>query len=208
MSRIKSILASKVTRNIGKVIFILLWIIVITFSFNFITESLSNYFDPEPDWDKVGISTIGTVSSIKTGRPNYTDFTFEVNGEEYMAPSSFSPYGLTYTEKYEILYSKENYEKIKVIEWRPIILEDEEIDFLEIEAKVTKLINSNPFSLDSDFSGIRFEFNLNGKTVDKTQSLPPYFRELYPNIEKVKTCKVKYWKYDPQRAILLLDECR
>ena len=95
-----------------------------------------------------------------------------------------------------------------MIKWKPVILEDEKDDFLEIEAKVTKLINSNPFSLDSDFSGIRFEFNLNGKIIDKTQSLPPNFRELYPNIEKVKSCRVKYWKYDPKRAILLLDECK
>lgn len=156
----------------------------------------------------MGVSTIGTVSIIKNGRPSSISFTFVVDDEEYMASSSFSPYGFTYTEKYEVLYSSENYEKIKVIEWKPVILDNEENDFIEIEGQVVKLINSNPFRFDSDFSDIRFEFNLNDKIIDKTQSLPPCFRELCPSIERIKTCKVKYWKYDPQWAILLLDECK
>ena len=191
-----------------KVIFIILWIIIITIVFKFIIESLSNYFNPEPEWNKVGVNTIGTVSQIKTGRPNYTSFTFEVDGEEYMAESTFSSFGLTYTERYEILYSKENYEKIKVIPWKPVILKSEEDDFFEIEGKVMKLINTNPFSINSDYSKILFKFYIDNVMYEKSQFLPPNFRELYPNIESYKTCKVKYWKYDPQRAILLLNDCK
>lgn len=137
--------------------------------------------------------TIGTLSNRRKGG----NLIYHVDGKDYRT-MLYPLYGHVKPEYYIVKYDSLDPSNVEVCYYCETFLEGEQTFFLN--ARILKIFDSGPRGWC-----VHFEYNVNGTTIDKTQGLPPNFRELYPNLKKNQIYQVECLIDDPQRSILRLD---
>lgn len=143
-------------------------------------------------------STIGVLTKYDSGGANnghYGVLKFKVNDSIFF--SNAVTYDYVLGDKFVIDYEKNNPEINKVREDKPVFLNNEITGITICEIK-----RYNTFF----FNELWFFYWVNGVKYERDYDAPINSDELYPNLKKGNLYKVKYWKENPQRSIILLNE--
>ena len=151
-----------------------------------------------PDWDTIETKTIGTITRIDRGRADGAWFSYMSDGKLHEEFDGLTENGLTLGEKFWIKYcsscSDVFFSKIKSISYLPVFTKDE--NYFETTAKITKIYSS----------GIEFIYLVGTDTkFERSQTLPPNYKDKYPNLKVGQEYKVRVWVVDFKRAIIDLD---
>jgi hypothetical protein len=158
-----------------------------------------------PSWWNYKEETIGEIVDVAYWNPTWCRYIFEVDGEQYSGSETFGNDNLAVGSKYFIAYNPFNPKQNFFCYAKPVFLEDEEVGYTKgVVFKNIRMIYYHPW-YNSKIIDLRFSFNvgLENYTVDNyIINDKDYSRE---DIEG-KTFRVKYWKENPNRALILLDE--
>lgn len=178
----------------------------------FITIAIVNYFSldkqkytPNASW----INGIGTLTKLDHGKSSSNKIGYVYNNIWYDEYSAYnvSIEGAILGEKYRIKIDPNSPERYFPLTWEPVFTNDDTTGYAKAEIiKVFRFRYSfKKNNNESDF-GVRFVYFVDGKKFERGQNLPPDFKTIYPNLSKGQFFKLDYWKNNPQRAIVYLND--
>ena len=103
-----------------------------------------------------------------------------------------------YGDKFKILVDKQDCENVKILVEEPVFIEGEE----SIES--TGIITEEKQDAFLVKPYVVFQYIVNGTNYTRLQYLPNDAKETIDNVVDIKKCKIRYWKENPQRAIIYL----
>lgn len=152
-------------------------------------------YDMTPPELKNPAYTIGVLIEIESGSGTTGDdaiIEYSVNGKRYKAYTMANT-GMIVGDKYKVKYDKSNPEKHLLLETKPVFLETEKTGIVVGTVNHLIKIGKNKLGFIYEVNGIEYErFQL----YNKNKFTP----------EKGEQYQVKYWRQNPQRAIIQLDQ--
>jgi hypothetical protein len=145
--------------------------------------------------------TYATLYRNGVGRGAEHMIYYWVDGKMYETDGSFDAYGYVLGDKYLIKYNPSNPEQIKEYTWVLVFTESEKT--IECIGEIKKVFWFGPGR-----HAITFQYTVEGKTYERTQDLPPDYKEQYPDLKKGQKYKVVCWDKNPQRSVLCFSEAR
>lgn len=150
---------------------------------------------------------VGTMTRRVYGKSSVGEFEYEFNGRKIRSKSTrgISLYGSVSGEKYIIKVNPQNPEEYIPIDWKPLFTDDEEYD--STVGTVKKISKFRYFCKDTLLAThiVTFTYMVDDEEYERSQALPPLYKEEYINLEKGNNYNVKYSIYNPQRAILIMN---
>ena len=162
-------------------------------------------FEKEPDWETKGVENIGVVSRLRGTSASTVWMIHYVEDKKYESPVGFNVYGLVIGDKFIVKYLHENPSEFIVLSWKPVFAEPEKDEIIETSGEIARTYRFKYWG-DEPHSGITFNYYVEGVKFKREQHLPPNYKSIYPNLSKGQKFKVLYWKKNPQRAIIYLNE--
>lgn len=163
----------------------------------------------EPKWEVIDDRAVGTITKISRGRGGGAWFSYISDGKLHEEFDGLSENGLTIGEKYWIKYcstcSNILTGKIKAIAYEPIFAEHE--DYIETTAIITRIYKFKWFSKGAN-SKIEYIYRAGNSNIEfeRSQTLPPNYKEEYPNLRIGQEYRARVWNVNYQRAIIDLDK--
>ncbi len=153
-------------------------------------------------------TTVGTIVGIEQGTKSsgkdamiiykYQDdsFTKRIRSSKYRANIK--------GEKYNVVFDSLNPSNSIVLIFQPIFNIDEETKITI--GKITRIYQFN-WSENKYISnyGVEFQYNANGSSFTKDQSLPPQFKHQFPDLKEGDNFNVEYWLKNPERSIIKIE---
>lgn len=135
--------------------------------------------------------TYCTIKKKSKFGSNY--FVYNVNGKRYSKIYTSNKLNYINGEKFLIEYDSSNPKNFKVLLNSPIFLKMEDTD-------ITKGYINKIFKMNNQYY---YWYSINNIDYNK---IAYYKDENFKKLKKMKIYKILYWKKNPQRSILLLDE--
>ncbi len=157
------------------------------------TSSIKNKTRDNIRWKE----TIGILETA--GRMDWIHY--EANDVQFISRFYLRNYGEVNGEKYVIRYNIDNPQDVEIEYWNPVFEKDEKTIILK--GKIIKVGYVNFFSSKAF---VNFDVYVNGRTFNRTQTLPKNVKKIYPNLKKGQYYKVECEEGNLRRCIIHLDK--
>lgn len=144
------------------------------------------------------ITTYGSVIGISKNR----SIQYEIDGKIYKQRFYKSFYGMADVgEKYELKYNPTNPNEIEICYSCPMFLPE------ETTQRMTGIVTAVKWTGGGKYKYIvQYYFSINGRRIEKSQALPPNYKELYPFLSQGQTYNIDVWVNNAYRAVMYLDQ--
>ncbi len=99
-------------------------------------------------------------------------------------------------EKFKVIYNKSDPSDFKVMNDTPIFLKGEKTSFRVGKVKLFTILGQS----------VRYEYDVGDYTYEHSLFVSDSIKNYYSNTKKGDLFKVEYWKKDPRRSIIYLNE--
>jgi hypothetical protein len=186
----------KIEKNIVNVLFIVVISIIPLFFVSSISYAIYLHYSKVPKNNvlkTIGIVT-GRTKNHRGPKSSIVEFSYK-----NIRISTKSSDGYVIGEKFIVEFEKDNPNINEVKEDYPIFLPEEE-DEVDITVGYLESINLKFENL------IYFFYFVDGKKYEQFYKPIDNIYEIYPNLKEGKKYRVKYWKLNPERSIMLFDK--
>ncbi len=152
------------------------------------------------------VDCVGVLTRKVYGKSSVGEFEYEYKGNVIRSKSTngISIYGAVVGEKYIVKVNAKSPEKYIPVEWKPVFTDEEDCD--STVGVVKKIKKFRFFCNDTTVAThmVTFTYIIDDEEYERSQVLPPLFKEKHLNFKEGNQYVVKYFIPNPQRAILVI----